>query len=324
MTDLSRTELGDLLRTRRAKLRPEAVGFSAGRLRRTSRLRREEVAELAGIGVDWYTRLEQGRAVAPSPTTVDALARALRLDKAEHAHLKALAGTAGRRGFAPETVPPTLRTLVERLGQPAYVTGRRWDVLAWNAAADAIFGFGRLGADERNILLCVLARDDGRALFGEGWAEEARRMVAQFRATQDLWAGDPAFVALLDVLEHPCPGVCGLGGAITTSALAGRDASASYHPEGACSTSTTQLSSRTTIPRSSSRSIRRWAERLQSPVARQRSARSNRSGRLRPAAVSAPSHCPQFAPFSAAGELTATISYSLAFRSKGSVLLLIR
>ncbi len=209
MTDLSRTELGDLLRTRRARLRPEAVGLAPGRRRRTVGLRREEVAELAGIGVDWYTRLEQGRAVAPSPTTVDALARALRLDKAEHAHLKALAGTAGRRGFAPETVPPTLGALVERLGQPAYVTGRRWDVLAWNAAADAIFGFGRLRADERNILLCMLTRDEGRALFGEGWVEEGRRMVAQFRATQDLWAGDPAFVALLDALRRGCPEFAG-------------------------------------------------------------------------------------------------------------------
>lgn len=204
MADWSRTELGDLLRTRRARLRPEAVGLSSGRRRRTSGLRREEVAELAGIGVDWYTRLEQGRAVAPSPTTIDALARALRLDKAEHAHLKALAANAGRRAFAPETVPPVLGALVESLSQPAYVTGSRCDILAWNAAADALFGFSRLKADERNTLLSMLTRDEGRALFGEAWTDEARRMVAQFRATQDLWAGDPAFVGLLDALSRGC------------------------------------------------------------------------------------------------------------------------
>ena len=102
-------------------------------------LRREEVAELAGIGVDWYIRLEQGRTVSPSVTTIDALARALRLGKAEHKHLRALTQNTDRRAFVRETVPPAVRRTVERLNLPAYVTGRRWDILAWNAAADEIF-----------------------------------------------------------------------------------------------------------------------------------------------------------------------------------------
>ena len=91
MPDPSRSEFGNFLRSRRAKLNPKSVGLPDGRRRRAPGLRREEVAELAGIGVDWYIRLEQGRAVNPSVTTIDALARALRLSKVEHAHLRALA-----------------------------------------------------------------------------------------------------------------------------------------------------------------------------------------------------------------------------------------
>jgi hypothetical protein len=163
------------------------------------------VAELAGIGVDWYVRLEQGRPVSPSVTTVDALARALRLGKAEHAHLRALAGTSDRRAFVRETVPDSLKRLVEGLNQPAYITGRRWDVLAWNRPAADIFAFDRLPEEDRNILICVLTNPGTRRLFGASWAAQARRIVAQFRATHDLWAGDPAFVALLQRLRQGCP-----------------------------------------------------------------------------------------------------------------------
>lgn len=205
MADAYRSELGDFLRSRRERLSPETVGLPEGRRRRTSGLRREEVAELAGIGVDWYIRLEQGRAVSPSVTTIDALARALRLNKTEHAHLRALTQSAGRRVFTPEHVPPQIKRLVESLSQPAYVTGRRWDVLAWNAAADKIFGYSRLAEEDRNTLICMLTNPITRRLFGAGWADEAKRMVAQFRATHDLWAGDPAFVDLLTRLRQGSP-----------------------------------------------------------------------------------------------------------------------
>ena len=205
MLDPSRNGFGDFLRSRREKLRPEAVGLGPGRRRRTPGLRREEVAELAGIGVDWYIRLEQGRTVSPSATTVDALARALRLGKAEHAHLRALAQPARRRAFSREAVPETVRRVVESLNQPAYVTGRRWDILAWNAAAADIFDFGAIAEEDRNILAWMLTGPDARQLFGAAWAEEAKRMVAQFRATHDLWAGDPAFLDLLQRLRGGSP-----------------------------------------------------------------------------------------------------------------------
>ncbi|HUN53192.1 MAG TPA: helix-turn-helix transcriptional regulator [Candidatus Sulfotelmatobacter sp.] len=205
MADPYRRELGDFLRSRRERLNPKALGLADGRRRRTAGLRREEVAERAGIGVDWYIRLEQGRAVNPSAATIDALARALRLGKAEHAHLKALTQNGGRRAFAPERVPETIRRLIDSLDQPAYVTGRRWDILAWNAAADEIFAFGRLAETDRNILLTMLTNPKTRRLFGATWADEARRMLAQFRASHDLWAGDPAFLELLARLRAGCP-----------------------------------------------------------------------------------------------------------------------
>ena len=205
MTKADRSQLGDFLRSRREKLSPQAMGLPPGRRRRTPGLRREEVAELAGIGVDWYIRLEQGRAVSPSVTTIDALARALHLGHVEHAHLRALA-RAEHRAFRRESVPATIRRLVEGLDQPAYVTGRRWDVLAWNrAAAEILTDFGGLAEADRNILIYMLTVPDARRLFGPGWADEAKRMVAQFRMTHDLWAGDPSFLDLLRRLRHGSP-----------------------------------------------------------------------------------------------------------------------
>jgi transcriptional regulator with XRE-family HTH domain len=205
LSDLSRNELGDFLRSRRERLTPRAAGLPTGRRRRTPGLRREEVAELAGIGVDWYIRLEQGRSVSPSVTTVDALARALKLSKVEHAHLRALTRNPDRRAFVRETVPEAIRRVVESLNQPAYVTGRRWDVLAWNKAAEEVFAFSRLPEQDRNILIIILTKPATRRVFGASWNEQARRVVAQFRATHDLWADDPAFVELLARLRRESP-----------------------------------------------------------------------------------------------------------------------
>jgi len=205
MSENTRSELGDFLRSRRERLSPEAVGLAGGRRRRTAGLRREEVAELAGIGVDWYIRIEQGRSVNPSRTTIEALSRALHLSKVERAHLKALTGSVERRLFRREQVPASLKRMIEPLNQPAYITGRRWDLLAWNKAASDIFGFDRLAEEDRNILVSMLTRKQARQLFGDAWADEAKRMVAQFRRTHDLWADDPAFRDLLARLHQGCP-----------------------------------------------------------------------------------------------------------------------
>ncbi|OWT71540.1 MULTISPECIES: helix-turn-helix transcriptional regulator [unclassified Achromobacter] len=201
MTTASRREFGDFLRSRREKLSPESVGLNDGRRRRTPGLRREEVAELAGIGVDWYVRLEQGRTVSPSDTTLQALARALRLGKVEAAHLRALARSGDRQPFTCERVPGPIANLIATLGLPAYVTGMRWDLLAWNAAASDLLGFDRLAEADCNILVFMFIEPASRRLFGATWTSEARRMIALFRATHDLYADDPAFVELVERLR---------------------------------------------------------------------------------------------------------------------------
>lgn len=205
MADNRSRELADFLRSRRARLTPKALGLAPGRRRRTPGLRREEVAELAGIGVDWYIRLEQGRSVRPSATTLDALARVLRLTKAEHAHLRALSSDHKTGTWVRETVPDTVRRLVESMNHPAYITGRRWDVLAWNDAADELLGFSRMHEAERNIMLSMFTSPGARKRFGTGWADEARRMLAQFRLSHDLFAREPAFRDLVAALKAKCP-----------------------------------------------------------------------------------------------------------------------
>jgi transcriptional regulator with XRE-family HTH domain len=200
MTTRRQREFGNFLRSRREKLDPAAVGLNGGRRRRTPGLRREEVAELAGIGVDWYVRLEQGRTVNPSDVTLDALAHALRLGKADRAHLRALARSGADRAFSIERVPVEIQRIVESFAQPAYVTGRRWDLLAWNDAAADVLRFHELPETDRNILVFMFASPLGRELFGDTWSDEARRMIALFRTTFDLWADDPAFIELVDKL----------------------------------------------------------------------------------------------------------------------------
>lgn len=199
--------LGDFLRSRRLKLPPEE-GAATHRRRRTPGLKREEVAQRAGISAEWYVKLEQGRAVSPSAETVAALGRALRLDQVELAHLRALATSGGRQPFRRETVPEVLRQIVAGLPQPAYLTGQRWDVLAWNDAASALFGdFAKLPPEERNILHWMFTHPDARQVFGPTWEAEARRMLALFRAAHDLWPGDAAFASLMNQVRAACPDV---------------------------------------------------------------------------------------------------------------------
>jgi len=199
---MSGEEFGRFLRSRRERLTPQMVGLPDGARRRVAGLRRQEVAELAGIGIDWYIRLEQGRAVSPSPATVDALADVLKLDVEDRAHLRALARPLKREPFAREDVPEDLLRLLEGLPGPAYVTGRRWDILAWNRAASDLFGdFGALDVEDRNVLVYLLLDPRARQAFGRHWRDDVRTAVSRFRAAYDLWAPDPAFTALVERLR---------------------------------------------------------------------------------------------------------------------------
>ncbi len=205
---LRREQLADFLRTRRSALKPEDVGLPNGGRRRTPGLRREEVAQLAGMGTTWYTWLEQGREVRASLDVLEALARALRLDPAERNHLIQL----GRGEAAPpcknpaERVSPTLRRLIEGLGpNPAYVLGRRWDYLAWNEAATALLGdFGAIPRAARNHLWQTFTDPVRREMFSD-WARSSRTLVAKFRADSARHIGDPEFESLIAALRKSSP-----------------------------------------------------------------------------------------------------------------------
>jgi transcriptional regulator with XRE-family HTH domain len=171
-------------------------------------LRREEVAQLAGIGATWYTWLEQGRDVRASMDVFEALSRALRLTPAERTHLILL----GRGEEAPrckppaERVSPTIRRLIESLGpNPAIVTGRRWDYLAWNQAACALFGdFGRIPPATRNHLWQLFMNPSRRELLGD-WQQGSRLAVAKFRADSARHLGDASFEELINALRQASP-----------------------------------------------------------------------------------------------------------------------
>ncbi len=173
--------------------------------RRTPGLRREEVAQLAGVGTTWYTWLEQGRDVRASASVLEAIARALQLTPAERAHLILL----GRGEQLPPTkaprekVHPTVRKLVEGLDpNPACIVGRRYDFLAWNAAHSAVFGDPGEMPDGRRNLLWSIFTDPARRTLHADWNEGARRAVARFRAQAARYVGDSDFEDLISALRE--------------------------------------------------------------------------------------------------------------------------
>ncbi|GGP54107.1 DNA-binding protein [Streptomyces variabilis] len=201
-----RAELSEFLRTRRARLKPRDVGLpDLGRHRRVPGLRREELAQLAGVSVAYYTRLEQGNGRNVSAEVLDAIARALRLSDAEHTHLTHLARP-GRRRRPPEPrsrqTRPALRQLLEAMETvPAYVVGRRSEILAWNRMATAVFGdWGALPPQERNWARMVFLDPAHRELFVE-WEQKACDMVAYLRMDAGRHPDDPALSALVGELS---------------------------------------------------------------------------------------------------------------------------
>ncbi len=163
---------------------------------------------LAGVGTTWYTWLEQGRDVRPSNEVLSALAGALRRDPTERRHLFVLHDRPApeRPPIGPEQVDEPLRRMLDSLtGQPAFVLGRRWDVLAWNRAADVVYGpYGRLEGDERNMLHLVFVDPDHRRLVVD-WEAVARFSLAMFRADCARYAGDPDFERLVARLTRLSP-----------------------------------------------------------------------------------------------------------------------
>ncbi|WP_432187319.1 helix-turn-helix transcriptional regulator [Streptomyces sp. Tue6028] len=203
-SDARLTELGDFLKTRRAELSPRAVGLPDGAgTRRVPGLRREEVAQLASISTDYYTRLEQGRLSAPGGV-LDALAQALRLDDDQRDYLFGLAGRASARPRrrARQKVQPQLRRLLDDLNAtPAIVMGRRMDVIAWNSLAAALVtDFGRIPEKHRNYLRLLFVDPAMRSLYAD-WETVARTCVAQLRMEAVKYPDDPRLTALVGELS---------------------------------------------------------------------------------------------------------------------------
>ncbi|NGO67504.1 helix-turn-helix transcriptional regulator [Streptomyces boncukensis] len=196
-----RSEIREFLRSRRSRLTPADVGMPAGGGRRRPGLRREEVAVLAGVGVSWYTWLEQGRDINVSAGVLDAVARVLRLDGAEREHLYLLAGLnpprspAGGGGGAPggRPVPRELRRVIDGwLPRPAYVLDRHWNLAAVNDAARAVFGYRE---QDHNCLVSFFTSAFYRAALHR-WQDAARAVAGQFRADAARYPDDPEFSRL--------------------------------------------------------------------------------------------------------------------------------
>jgi len=209
--DTRRQELGEFLQALRSRCAPEAFGFPAGSRRRTQGLRREEAAQLAGISPTWYTWIEQGREVRVSPEVLDRLAQSLRLTATERTYLFEMAGRRDPRGAAPEddAAPEALAGLLADIAVPAYIMGRHWDMLAWNAQAAELFA-GWLdqplvaGSAQPNMLRFVFLQPQARQ-FVIDWETRARRITAEFRADCRSRFEEPALQRLVDELKQASP-----------------------------------------------------------------------------------------------------------------------
>lgn len=203
----TRQELADFLRMKREKLSPQAVGLPSGTRRRTPGLRREEVAALAGVGLTWYTWLEQGREINASVEFLEDLARVLKLDATERYHLFLLAHqrppvVAGHQWCQ---VTPLVRRLLDDLTlRPAYVMNLSWDIIAWNPAADRLFAIAERQPEQRNMLWMLFADPElNQRLMG--WQEQAPQILASFRRDYARAPQDATMLQRIQALSNVSP-----------------------------------------------------------------------------------------------------------------------
>ncbi|WP_379137866.1 helix-turn-helix transcriptional regulator [Paenibacillus sp. sgz500958] len=197
----SRKSLGEFLRSRRERLTPEEVGLVSYGSRRTSGLRREEVAQLAHIGTSWYTSLEQGRSVNPSEDVLNNIAKALQLTEDERRHLYLLARPAEQDKLEHPQLNTGLEQMIRALEpNPAFVLGRTWDLLYWNKAAEFVFEFPSLSDHlqyKPNYMRLFLTKNR----LGSGikdWGNKRQIMIARFRADYGHFPNDPGFQELIE------------------------------------------------------------------------------------------------------------------------------
>lgn len=204
---MDRQQLGDFLRSRRERLRPADVGLPAGQRRRTPGLRREEVAQLAAMSTDYYTRLEQARGPQPSRAVLTGLARALRLSDDERAHLFHLAGEPPQPPGPSQDVRPGVLHLLDRLDDaPALVIDAKYQVLAWNALAAALItDFSALPPRDRNLVRRRFLAGANSRYTPEETDQFAREIVADLRAASARYPADPDIAALIAELLAASP-----------------------------------------------------------------------------------------------------------------------
>jgi transcriptional regulator with XRE-family HTH domain len=208
--DHRRAELAAFLRSRRERITPEQAGLAPGQRRRTPGLRREEVAQLSGVGVTWYTWLEQGRQINASPQVLTAVARTLKLDQVELEHLFRLAdlpdAVPAGGSTACEQLPPDVQRILDGLVPiPASVVNERFDLLAWNAAYAALWP-ALIGAapGERNTLWQVFTLPDCCNTYVNR-EEQLARLVAQLRGAYGRHVGEPAWTSFVRRLRAVSP-----------------------------------------------------------------------------------------------------------------------
>jgi transcriptional regulator with XRE-family HTH domain len=205
-----RTELAAFLRSRRERISPEDVGLPPGSRRRTAGLRREELAQLAGVGVTWYTWLEQGRPINASVQVLDAIARTLRLDAVERGHLFRLADVPGAAGTGPADcpecpLPPQVQTILVAIPYPASVLTERFDLVAWNQIYAALFPrLVQTPTGERNTLLSCLTGPACCSPMPEQ-DQYSATLVGQLRAAYGKHVGDPAWTHFIGRLNMQSP-----------------------------------------------------------------------------------------------------------------------
>jgi transcriptional regulator with XRE-family HTH domain len=204
---LRRNELGTFLRSRRERISPEQVGITAGGRRRTPGLRREELAQLAGVGVTWYTWLEQGRDINASAQVIEAVCRALLLDPNERTHVMTLAGVDDHEIVREcQSISPAVHAMLDQLAPlPAAVCNARFDLLAYNRT------YGRLISDlavvpleDRNILWLAFTDARWRRALVE-WEDTVARLVSQYRLNMADHVGEPSWKELVRRLSDASP-----------------------------------------------------------------------------------------------------------------------
>jgi len=200
---LRRQALGEFVRSARARITPQMAGLPAGMRRRTPGLRREEVAQLSGISVTWYTWIEQGREVSVSPAVWARIASVLQLARAERAYLFELAECADPQHPREDAggAPGLLRECVDVIAAPAYVLDRAWNVRAFNAPMRALFDDWPARDPQPNLLRYIFLDPAARALVVD-WEQRARRVVAEFRADAGAHLDEPDVTALVEALQR--------------------------------------------------------------------------------------------------------------------------